>query len=227
MVGVIVGACLLAGLILLDRWQVGEFGLSQPIVACPLIGIVYGEAAAGLYLGLTLQLVWVASLPLGREQALDYQGAGVVAVLSYLLFMRLQGTNADAGARALFGALGMAGLGTFVGAWLDGANKTLNNRLFRAGERARDARHLVAAHVSGIGTGMLRGSVLAALFLVLSLAAAPLVRMLPVFTKAELLALPLGIGVAAAVRMFVNLRRLPWALAGGLIAGIVWVATRI
>lgn len=227
MVGFIVGACLLAGLVLLDRWQVGEFGFSQPIVACPLIGIVYGEAAAGLYLGMTLQLVWVASLPLGREQALDYQGAGVVAILSYVLFMRLQGTNPDGEARALFGALGMAGVGTFVGAWLDTANKTLNNRLFEAGVRARDAHRLTVAHLSGIGTGFLRGSALAALFLVLSLVVAPLVRMLPVFTKAELLALPLGIGVAAAVRMFVNLRRLPWALAGGLLAGILWVTTRI
>lgn len=227
MVGFIVGASLVAGLVLLDRWQVGEFGLSQPIVACPLIGMVYGEAAAGLYIGVTLQLVWAASLPLGREQALDYQGAGVVAILSYILFTRLQGTSPDAEARALFGALGLAGIGTFVGAWLDSANKTANNLLFRAGVRARDERRLVAVHVAGIGTGFLRGVALTVSFLLLSLAVAPLLRRLPVLTKADLLALPLGIGIAAAARMFISLKRLPWALAGGLIAGILWMAVKV
>jgi mannose/fructose/N-acetylgalactosamine-specific phosphotransferase system component IIC len=33
---------ILGGIVLLDKQAIGEFGVSQPIVACPLIGFIFG-----------------------------------------------------------------------------------------------------------------------------------------------------------------------------------------
>jgi mannose/fructose/N-acetylgalactosamine-specific phosphotransferase system component IIC len=227
LVGFVAGACLVSGLILLDRWQVGEFGLSQPIVACPLLGFALGEVAAGVYLGLVLQLVWAASLPLGREQALDYQGAGVASILAYALLVRLLGSASGNDGRALFGAMALAGVMTFVGAWLDSANKTFNNRLFMAGDAASGTGKVVLLSLAGIGTGLVRGVVLAGVALGAAWAGAPLLLRAPAFSKAELLALPMGIGIAAAVRMFVDRKRLTWAIAGALAAGAAWLVVKV
>jgi mannose/fructose/N-acetylgalactosamine-specific phosphotransferase system component IIC len=70
-------------LLLLDKWAFGEFGLSQPIVSCPLIGLIFGDFTTGLFLGVALQLVWIDALPLGAGKPLDYQSAGVVSITSY------------------------------------------------------------------------------------------------------------------------------------------------
>jgi mannose/fructose/N-acetylgalactosamine-specific phosphotransferase system component IIC len=222
--GFLIGATLLGALILLDRWQVGEFGLSQPIVACPLLGLVYGDVGAGLYFGMALQLAWMAALPLGRQQSLDYQGAGVVGVLSYFVLSHPAARSAggDSG-QYVFVSLLIAVFGSFLGAALDVGNKRVNNSVYRRGTNAPGPGRAVLWHLAGLATGMLRGVVLVGVFLIIAVALSRFVGMLPSFSWPELLALPLGLGIAAGFRMFVSLRRLPWAAAGGALAGLLWL----
>jgi hypothetical protein len=123
--------------------------------------------------------------------------------------------------------MALAGVMTFVGAWLDSANKTFNNRLFMAGDAASGTGKVVLLNLAGIGTGLVRGVVLAGVALGAAWAGAPLLLRAPAFSKAELLALPMGIGIAAAVRMFVDRKRLTWAIAGALAAGAAWLVVKV
>ncbi len=53
------------GLIGLDRTAVGQFMISQPIVAGPLVGWMLGDLTAGIIIGVVLELIWVVDMPVG------------------------------------------------------------------------------------------------------------------------------------------------------------------
>lgn len=79
---------LIGGIVDLDSTASWQFMISQPIVAAPLTGLflgnMFGEAAAGLKLGLMvgtiLQLVWVEHMPLGMNVPPDAALASVLSV---------------------------------------------------------------------------------------------------------------------------------------------------
>ena len=58
-------AAIAGGLIGLDRTAVGQFMVSQPVAAGPLIGWLLGDLRAGLIIGGTLELIWVLDMPVG------------------------------------------------------------------------------------------------------------------------------------------------------------------
>lgn len=79
---------LIGGIVDLDSTATWQFMISQPIVAAPLTGLflgsMFGEAAAGLKLGLMvgtiLQLLWIEQLPLGMNVPPDAALASVLSV---------------------------------------------------------------------------------------------------------------------------------------------------
>ena len=79
---------LIGGIVDLDSTATWQFMISQPIVAAPITGLflgsIYGQAAAGLKLGLMvgtiLQLVWIEQLPLGMNVPPDAALASVLSV---------------------------------------------------------------------------------------------------------------------------------------------------
>jgi len=79
---------LIGGIVDLDSTATWQFMISQPIVAAPLTGLflgnMFGEAAAGLKLGLMvgtiLQLIWIEQLPLGMNVPPDAALASVLSV---------------------------------------------------------------------------------------------------------------------------------------------------
>lgn len=55
----------LGGLIGLDRTALGQFMVSQPIVAASLTGWMLGDAVTGMIIGGILELIWVLDMPIG------------------------------------------------------------------------------------------------------------------------------------------------------------------
>ncbi len=72
-------AALVGGLIGLDRTALGQFMVSQPVVAGPLTGWVLGEPLTGLVIGGMLELVWVLDMPIGTFVPADSTIAAVAA----------------------------------------------------------------------------------------------------------------------------------------------------
>ncbi|MCW8859420.1 MAG: PTS sugar transporter subunit IIC [Deltaproteobacteria bacterium] len=63
-VDLLLGA-LIATICGLDRVAILQFMLSRPIVAAPLVALVLGEPVVGLQVGLLVELLWLARLPVG------------------------------------------------------------------------------------------------------------------------------------------------------------------
>jgi mannose/fructose/N-acetylgalactosamine-specific phosphotransferase system component IIC len=62
---------LLAGALCLDATAVAQAMFSQPLVACALLGTVFGEPAAGITTGIAFQLLFAGDLPIGSHMPKD------------------------------------------------------------------------------------------------------------------------------------------------------------
>jgi mannose/fructose/N-acetylgalactosamine-specific phosphotransferase system component IIC len=75
----VLAAAVIGGVIGLDRTALGQFMVSQPIVAGPLTGWLLGDLTAGLVIGAVLELIWVLDLPIGTFVPADSTVAAVAA----------------------------------------------------------------------------------------------------------------------------------------------------
>lgn len=204
----------------LDKWAFGRFGLSRPVVSCGLLGFGFGEPEIGLLLGAGIELVWLGSLPLGGRIAPDGEGAGIVAMTSYLL-ARASGVQTP---KALFLALILAAVGASGGALADRLVRQLNRSLFQRASTRGLRLQLTLLHLSGLLLAFGMGFGLVVGGQVLTLTGLLLSQYLPGdFNTQELLALPLMIGLASLLNLFFSGRGIPFLLGGGLIGGIVWL----
>jgi len=58
-------ASVFAGIISIDRAAFGQFQLSRPVVAAPLLGLFLGYFTEGVVIGLVFELLFLDSLPVG------------------------------------------------------------------------------------------------------------------------------------------------------------------
>ncbi|MBI5058398.1 PTS sugar transporter subunit IIC [candidate division KSB1 bacterium] len=62
-------AAALAGMVVyLDTTAVGQLMICQPLIACPLYGLLMGRPEIGLFFGVGFQLLWLGSLPIGAAK---------------------------------------------------------------------------------------------------------------------------------------------------------------
>jgi mannose/fructose/N-acetylgalactosamine-specific phosphotransferase system component IIC len=78
-------AAVICGIIGLDRTALGQFMISQPVVAGPLTGWLLGDVTAGLVIGGTLELIWVLDMPIGTFVPADSTVAAVAATATAAL----------------------------------------------------------------------------------------------------------------------------------------------
>ncbi len=79
MIAAIVGISIVGGLLGLDRTAVGQFMMSQPLVAGPITGWLLGDARAGLIIGVVLELIWLLDMPIGNFVPADATAMSVSA----------------------------------------------------------------------------------------------------------------------------------------------------
>ncbi len=212
----------LGGLILLDKWALGEFGISQPLVSCPLLGLIFGDFSTGLSLGIALELVWIAGLPLGGKVLPDGQAAGVVGMASYIL-----GRPYATPDHLIFASLLFAALASLLGGHTDLLVRRFNSSLFRRAINHPTPAKIVRYHFLGLVTSFLRGTILVLIMLLFFFVLLPLTKYLPQFNSEELLSLPLGIGIASLFILFFTRRRIPFILTGFISLGTVWVLLKL
>lgn len=209
---------LLGGLILLDKWALGEFGISQPLVSCPLLGLIFGDFSTGLILGIALELVWIGGLPLGGNVQADGQAAGVVGMECLIL-----GRSFTTPDRLLFASLVFAALASLVGGYTDVVVRRFNSNLFRRAINNPSSQKIARYHFLGLLTSFLRGAVLVLVMLSVFFALSPLFKYLPKFNQDELFSLPFGIGIASLFLLFFARRRIPFIFIGFVSLGLVWL----
>ncbi len=225
--GDIVLVSLAGGIIGLDRTAAGQFMISEPIVAGPLIGWLLGDAAAGLIIGVVLELIWVMDIPVGTFVPAD----------STILTIWATGV-------AVMGSAGTAQLPVIgfsllltvallpVTMRVDGFIRKWNSRLAAAAEPApgeHAGRRLSRAHLSGLVVFFLKSFVLYLVFLPAGLIAVSLFAGLPARFQSSMSLfvklLPL-LGVASAARKLSMKTADRFLLAGFVTAAALGLALR-
>lgn len=70
----------LAGAIVyLDTTAVAQFMISQPLIACPIWGLITGRPEIGLFFGVVFELIWLGSLPVGAAKIPEGNVGALVA----------------------------------------------------------------------------------------------------------------------------------------------------
>ena len=77
----LIPVCLIGALISLDTVAVFQVLISQPIVACTLIGWLSNDLMTGIHIGLMMQLIWISTLPVGAVTFPDGNLGAIVATL--------------------------------------------------------------------------------------------------------------------------------------------------
>ncbi len=202
----IIALTLLGALILLDKYAIGEFGLSQPVISGIILGAVFGDIKSGILLGSALQLIFLTGLPIGRDIPPDAQGAGVAGCGAYFILL---GSNSPKTALFVAVILGLLSgvYGIALEIWVRQENEKLFYRFMRSEE------NLVLYHLAGIATSFLRGIIL----------------LLPVFLVASLIhiryesitlnltlfiALIVGTGMANGILLFMKKKNLSYFVLG-------------
>ncbi|MBN1407727.1 MAG: PTS sugar transporter subunit IIC [Calditrichaceae bacterium] len=73
--------CLIGALISLDTVAVFQILISQPIVACTLIGWLSNDPMTGIHIGLLMQLIWISTLPVGAVTFPDGNLGAIIAAI--------------------------------------------------------------------------------------------------------------------------------------------------
>jgi len=134
----------------LDRVALFQIMLSRPVVAAPLAGLALGDPLTGLHIGLLIELLWLARLPVGAAVPPDDTQVSIAATV--LVIMLGPMLNAGGTELVLTSLLVAIPLGK-VGQYFDHYARHYNVRLARKMELAFENGSIAAAqwqHLRGL-----------------------------------------------------------------------------
>lgn len=164
---------LIGGLINLDDVPLTQMMISQPIVAAPLIGWMFGDLQAGLVIGAFFELLMVYLLPIGCSVPLDGSLAAIIATGIYLLVGSSFGGQPEALiSLAILSALPFSALAQKLSVLVREVNNRISDRA-QAAVLDKTPGKIDLLHFSGIGLFFLRSF---SLCLISLLIAVPIIR---------------------------------------------------
>jgi PTS system mannose-specific IIC component len=200
--------------------------ISRPLVAATLAGALCGDAAGGLLVGATLELIALETLPFGASR---YPEWGSAAVVGGALFSVQATQHGGALALAVFGALATA----WIGGWSMVQLRRANGR-WAARRRDKIAagsrRDVMWLQLLGMTVDLLRGAVLTVIaYAVLAPIADACLALWPPdahLARAVVVAVAASVTGGAAWKLFHSVKWARWFFVGGLAVGLsmwVWV----
>ncbi len=206
---------LLGALLLLDKYAVGEFGISQPIVAGAIIGALWGDVQVGIFVGALFQMVFLANLPIGKDVPPDAQAAGIAGSGSYFLLKSLNQNEPNLIIVFLIGILV-----SILGNYLDIIVRRINEGLFY--RFLRDYKKLYICHFLGVITAFLRGVfLLLPIFLLVSILKFP--GSGTAFNKEFLLLIIVSLGIANGIYLYLKKQSFYFLVVGVICALVYFV----
>jgi mannose/fructose/N-acetylgalactosamine-specific phosphotransferase system component IIC len=222
----ILPVALLGGVMGLDVVCFPQMMISRPLVAGTVAGAFVGNASMGVLVGVTLELVALATLPFGASR---YPEWGSAAVVAGAIAGALHSEHAGA---LTIGVL--AGLTTaWVGGWTLVKLRHYNAWMARRRRPALDAGSRGA--VIGLQLAGLTGDIVRAMLVTAVMYAVlfPISRaMLGVWTfddrlsRAVVVSLAIAVAASAAWTIFHSARGARWYFAGGLAVGLALLMAR-
>jgi mannose PTS system EIIC component len=81
----IAGLAFLAALLDLDETSFGRFMVSRPVVCAPLFAFILGDVRTGLWIGLSIELLWTSAIPMGAAIPYDITVLSILTVVWAML----------------------------------------------------------------------------------------------------------------------------------------------
>jgi mannose/fructose/N-acetylgalactosamine-specific phosphotransferase system component IIC len=217
---------LLGGILGLDVVCFPQMMISRPLVGATLAGAFVGDTITGLLVGVTLELIALATLPFGASRYPEWGSAAVVG-----------GAIAAALRVEPAGTLTVGVLATLATAWVGGWtlvklrqwNAWLAGRR-RGGLEAGARGTVVGLQLGGLTSDLLRAMALTAVAYALLFPVARAAVGLWTFGQPLSRAVTVGaasaVAAAAAWTIFHSARGARWYFAGGLVIGLLLLALR-
>jgi mannose/fructose/N-acetylgalactosamine-specific phosphotransferase system component IIC len=217
---------LLGGLLGLDVVCFPQMMISRPLVGATVAGAFVGDAATGMLVGVTLELIALATLPFGASRYPEWGSAGVVG-----------GAIAAALNTEPAGVITVGVLATLATAWVGGWtlvklrqwNAWLAQRK-RGALEAGSRGAVVELQLGGLTSDLLRATLLTAVAYAALFPVARATVALWSFDQSISRAITVGaacaVAAAAAWTIFHSARGARWYFAGGLVVGLLALALR-
>jgi mannose PTS system EIIC component len=210
---------LLGGLVALDATSLGQFMLSRPFIAAGLGGMLAGSPEGGIAIGLLLEALHLAVLPVGAAR---YPEAGTAAMAASAAYAGASGGQGALLAAVLFALL----WGRIAGRTVE-LTRRLNARLaVPAGAQAASPGAMERRHLAAVGIDFVRGAAVTLVGVVILGVLLETLAWVPFRDPltGPALALSAGAAVAASLRLF-GRAQMPW-FAAGAAGGLVLVLLR-
>lgn len=199
---------LIGGIVAVDTVAGWQIMISQPVVTCPLLGVIFGQPEIGVLLGILLELPWLINIPTGGAHGSEGNlGAVVAATLSIYLISHNINTENIIIIVSIIYSLAISRLGHYLVDIVRRANLTLIHSADKAANQA-DMKKITMLNISGLFYMFILGfTLICAGFTLGIVLIQPLVKFIhPDFDYAFGLAKYglLGLGFGAVATFFLN-----------------------
>ena len=217
---------LLGAIVGLDVVCFPQMMYSRPLVAATLAGACVGDAAPGLYVGVGLELIAIATLPFGASR---YPEWGSAAVVGGAIAATLHAQHAGTVTLGVLAALATA----WVGGWTLVKLRQWNAFLARRRRPALDAGArgaVIGLQLAGLTGDLVRAALLTAVAYAVLFPVA--VRLAGAWSfsgppsRSVVVMLATAVAASAAWVIFHSARGARWYFAGGVIVGLLLLAAR-
>ena len=217
---------LLGGVLGLDVVCFPQMMVSRPLVAATLAGAFVGDPAMGIFVGVTLELIALATLPFGASRYPEWGSAAVVG-----------GAIAGALDTGRAGALSIGVLAALATAWAGGLTLVqlrvwiawLARRrrpALDAGSRGAVITLQLAGLTADVGRAAALTAVAYALLFPVAQATLGVWSLSEPLSRGFVVSVAAGVAGAAAWTIFHSARGARWYFVGGLIVGLFILAVR-
>jgi PTS system mannose-specific IIC component len=200
--------------------------ISRPLVAASAAGAFVGHPLQGLFIGVTLELIALETLPFGASR---YPEWGSAAVVGGALFADSAPSQPGGMTTAVLAALATAWVGGYSMVLLRGQNARWARARLPLLERG-SGRTVIGLQVAGLTADLVRGGALTLLAL---LVLRPLTRLAlehwsvsPALSRAVVTGTAATVASAAAWKIFHSTAGARWFFLGGIAAGLSLLALR-
>ena len=214
---------LIAGIVSIDTTSGWQVMISQPVVSCPIIGLIFGDPQLGLWMGMLLELPWLINIPLGGTHGSEGNlGAVVATTLSIYFKSNEVNTENIVIIISIMYSLVISRAGAYLVEYVRRANLALIHAADRAASRA-DLKKITQLNYIGVIYSFLSGFFLVGIgFTAGVILLKPLAAFIhPEFNFAFGMAKYglLGLGIGAVATLFIN-RKTKWFAVVPFLAGI-------
>ena len=221
-----------AGLIAMDTTGGPQILISEPVVSCSMLGLLFGKPELGIGTGVLFQLLWLGYMPLGATRLIDGNMAAFISTAGLFSASRIFGLDVGLIKAAIIPAMLFGVVTGIFGLHATQAVRRINgrrNESLRLQLIAGDTDSVAKTHVAGICLSFIRGVLMALVLVPVGAFLFGSLRFLPqqaadIMSHASLFVW--GVVSASAI-VFFKLKEKRRYIVLGSIGGLLWTLFRI